>query len=119
LDRYLRAGEGIRKRGGEEECGIIGESGGLGTESEAIRDSGTHSDAGSGQATAVPSDPVITAISAALEAAAKAGQFDVVQSLAAQLVMLRAGDAVSTVPARADASIDADDRNRQKNIARR
>jgi len=39
----------------------------------------------------VPSDPVITALSAALEAAAEARQFDVVQLLAAQLVALRTG----------------------------
>jgi hypothetical protein len=59
--------------------GIIGELGGLGTQSEAIRDSGTHS-----KPHPVPaSDPVITALSAALEAATKAGNFEVVQSLAA------------------------------------
>jgi len=81
-----------------KDFGIIGESGGLGTESEAIRDSGTHSNPASGPAAVVPSDPLITAISAALEAAAKAGQFDVVQSLAAQLVMLRIGNGVPAFP---------------------
>jgi len=94
LNTYYRAGEGIRKRGEGEELGIIGESGGLGTKSEAIRDSGTYSDAASEPVAAVPSDPVITAISAALEAAAKAGQLEVVQALAAQLVkLLRCADA--------------------------
>jgi len=63
----------------------------LGTESEAIRDSGTHSDAASEPVTTVPSDPAIIALSAALEAAAKAGQFEVVRSLAEQLVILRTG----------------------------
>jgi hypothetical protein len=88
-EKLCRAGEGIRKRGGGKGGGIIGELCGLGTESEAIRDSGTHSD----DAATVPSDPVVAAISAALEAAVKAGQFDVVKALAAQLVMLRTSSA--------------------------
>jgi len=52
----------------------------------------------------VPSDPVITAISAALEAAAKAGRFDVVQSLAEQIVVLCTDNGAPTDPARGDAA---------------